>query len=176
METATLVLTAVGVALPLYVMLFERVAAWKQREKEQQDQIRACKAEVRHNLDIIAELEKNEEYLHGLEAIKDPALRKLIEHLQCAETKAMSRNFSLTLKKRLARAAKRAARRFAAPLPDPRKTGIALWEAANKIAALQERAELAEESAPNATGTLLSRRVPAIKARLETLNAALALV
>jgi hypothetical protein len=172
METATLVLTAVGVAIALYVVVFERIAVWKQREKEQRDHIRDCKAEVRHNLDIITGLEKND--LHGLEAIKNPALRKLIEHLRYEETAAMSRDFSLTLKKRLARAAKRAARQSAVSPIDPRKTGIALWEAANKIASLQERAELAEESAPNATGTLLSRRVPAIKARLEALNAALA--
>jgi hypothetical protein len=175
METATLVLTAVGVAIALYVVVFERIAAWKQRKKEQRDHIRACKKEVKHNLDIITELEKSG-LLSGLDAIKNPALRKLIERLEYAETAAMSRDFSLTLKKRLVKAAKRAAHQSAASPIDPRKTGIALWEAANKIASLQERAELAEESAPNATGTLLSRRVPAIKTRLEALYAALALV
>jgi hypothetical protein len=160
------IIAAASLLAALYDIISKHIKAWKFLQKRLQEQIKALKAETMRNIGIIRELEKED--LKG-PALHSPAIRKLISRLSCTEAGKVSREFDLVLGKRLKKQAK-----TTVPKNDPVRVFFAIKDAAEKIAELKDRAVLAAKPAPHATRTILSRRVPAIRKKLDIIAAALA--
>jgi hypothetical protein len=161
-ETATLVLAGLSFALALYGVVVKHIAERNRRAAEWQGQFNALKAENRRNLEHIAALEQ--ENLND-KAIEQSPIRRLIAQLETGRCEAAGFDFFRTLCRRRAKAARSAL--------DPFRLFSAAREAAEKIRSVKDRAELAEENAPNAPQTLLKPRIEAIKTRLEEIGSTL---
>jgi hypothetical protein len=164
-EIATLVLSIAGVAIALYAVVIERIVEHRERGQEWQKQYYALKEEIRRNLDCIAALER--ENLNG-GAVQKIAIRQLIKQLSADQCAVAGFDFFQTLQKRRARRADAAVSAI-----DPYQTFSVVQETAKKIASVKDRAERAEENAPNAQRTLLAPRIRAIHSRLDAIAVAL---
>jgi hypothetical protein len=165
-ETVMLVLTAVNVAIVAYTLVVDRAEKAAARAREWRARFYQFKEEIRANLRVIEALERED--LNN-NAIANPAIRALICQLRGSQTAAADYDFFAGLKKHLARKGK-----HPVSVIDPAQTLSLARDTARKIRSLVERAELAEESAPNAQRTLAAPRVAAIRSRLDALSAALA--
>jgi hypothetical protein len=165
-ETIGVVLSGAALVVGLGDIVVNRVDAWKQLQKEQRERITALKAETVRNLGIIRELEKED--LKGA-ALQKPAIRKLISRLSSAEAGKISREVDRILGKQLIKQGKAGAQKNS-----PAGVFFAIRTGAAKIADLKERAALASKPAPHATRTILSRRIPAIRKKLDIIDSALA--
>ena len=150
-ETAMLVLTAVNVAIVLYALIIDRLEKAAARAREWRGQFSLRREETRHNLGIIAALERED--LNNNE-IQNPAIRTLISQLCCDQSAAVDYEFFTPLKKRRAR--RRRSGSACLPAIDAARAFSLVRDTARKIAALTDRAEQAEEAALNAPRTLLA--------------------
>jgi hypothetical protein len=167
-QTVTLV---IGAATPLVLAIYDiaskKYDAWKKLQKEQRDQIIALREETKHNIGVIGELERED--LKG-QAIRSPAIRHLISRLRNTEAKKVNLDFKKPLDRYLKKGAKSGAKKN-----DPLRVFFAIRESVEKIDIIKERATLAAQPAAHATRTILSRRIPALRKRLELIAATLAM-
>ena len=169
MLVLTTVLTVVNVAIVLYALIIDRLEKAAARKREWRGKFQLLKEETRHNRDIIAALEQED--LNN-NAIQNPAIRTLISQLRCDQSAVVDYEFFTLLKKRRARRGQSGSAGL--PAFEPAHTLSLVRDTARKIAAVVDRAEQAEEAAPNAQKTLLTPRIAAIRTRLDELGAALA--
>jgi hypothetical protein len=171
-ETVSAIISGAALVTTLYGIFSNKYTAWKELQKWQQKRIAALKAETARNIDIIAEIRKEDlrgKPYKGKSAIHDPAIRKLIAQLSCIEAGKVSEDFDSILGRRLKKEAKNTA-----PENKPVRVFIAIREAALKIADLKARAGRAAKPTAHATRTILCRRIPAIQNRLDIIKKALA--
>jgi hypothetical protein len=163
-QTVGLVVGATSLVVALYDIASKKYDGWKKLQKELRDQIIALKEETNHNIGVIGELERED--LKN-QAIRNPAIRHLISRLCNTEAKKVNRDFKMILGRRLKKGAKNGAKKY------PPQVFFAIRDSVEQIDILQERAKLAEQPAAHATRTLLSRRIPALRKRLELIAATL---
>jgi hypothetical protein len=168
-ENLPLFISGMALVTALYDITSRRVDAWRFLKLQHQEQIRALKAETKRNIDIIKELEKED--LKG-PVLQNPAIRKLISGLKRTETAKVSRELDELLGRRLKKMVKTASSKKPGA-PNPVQVFYAIKITAIKIEELKARAVLAAKPAPHATRTILSRRIPLLRRKLDLIADAL---
>jgi hypothetical protein len=158
------IISGLSLLAALLDILSRHIGAWKLLQEQQQELIKALKAETRRNIDIIKELEKED--LKG-PALQDPAIRNLISRLDCTKTAEVSKQLDKVLGRRLIKMTKAPSRN------NPARVFYAIKITALKIADLQDRAARAAKPAAHATRTILTRRIPLLERKLDIIAAAL---